>query len=138
MGWLANGKEKNPPPDVSFIASSVAIKGHIEALSDLRLEGKFEGTIHAQRRLIIGEKAEVKGTFYAQELIIAGNLTGKVFVQEILILRESAQVEGEIRAKKIEVSAGAQIRAHCHTGDTLEIPPPSKSQALHAQANKTS
>ncbi|MGQ9862892.1 MAG: bactofilin family protein [Bacteroidia bacterium] len=137
MSWLSNGKEKHLPPDVSFLAPSVTIEGHIEALSDLRIEGKFEGTIHSQRRLIIGEKAEVKGTFYAQELIVAGHLVGKIFVQELLVLRESAHVEGEIFAKKIEVSAGAQIRAHCHTGETPELPPLPKSHVSHAKANKT-
>ena len=81
---------------------------------NLRINGKFEGTLTTKGKLIIGQSAEVKADIIAESLIISGNVRGKIKATENLSLTSTAQVYGEITVPKIAIEEGAIFIGRCN------------------------
>ena len=60
------------PQSANFLSSDVEIKGTLSFGQALTFEGKIEGEIKTQGRVVIGQKAIVQGDVYAGAVVIAG------------------------------------------------------------------
>ena len=47
--------------DISRISAGSVIKGEITSPNDIRIDGSFEGKIVSQAKVVVGEKAVIKG-----------------------------------------------------------------------------
>ena len=47
--------------DISRISAGSSIKGEITSPNDIRIDGNFEGKIISQAKVVVGEKAVIKG-----------------------------------------------------------------------------
>ena len=70
--------------DVSRISAGTTVKGEIISPGDLRIDGNFEGTIRSKGRVVVGEKAVVKGDIICLNVDFCGSMTGNFFVKEPL------------------------------------------------------
>jgi excisionase family DNA binding protein len=80
---------------------------------NLRINGKFEGTLETKGNLTIGQTAMVFANILGDNIIIGGRIRGKVTARERLTLLPSAIVEGDIFPVKLNVAEGAILEGKC-------------------------
>jgi len=87
---------------------------------NLRINGKFEGTLETKGNLAIGQTAVVKAGISGDDIVVAGRIKGEITARKRLTLMPTAIVEGQVRAAKLIVNEGALWEGTCHMfGDYL-------------------
>lgn len=80
---------------------------------NLRINGKFEGTLQTKGNLHIGPGAEVDAHIIGENIVVAGKVKGDIVAKERLTLEPSADVRGEIKTAKLVVLEGAVFEGEC-------------------------
>lgn len=80
---------------------------------NLRINGKFEGTLDSRGTLTIGPTANVKADITGDNIIIGGKVKGRIIARETLTLLPTAVVEGEIYPSKLNIAEGALLEGRC-------------------------
>lgn len=106
---------------VSRISEGTSIKGEINSPYDIRLDGNFEGKLVSAGKVVIGEKACVKGDVVCASMDIYGNLEGNVFVKEVLALKEGCKVKGNLNIRKLIVELDSEFNGNCRMLDESSI-----------------
>lgn len=100
--------------EVSRITRDVVINGNVSSRSDIRVDGRIDGTLLCKGRVVVGEDALIKGTLFSNDTDLWGKIDGDITVRNLLSLKSSSNVTGGIKVKKIQVEIGAQINGTCH------------------------
>ncbi|MEW5757866.1 MAG: polymer-forming cytoskeletal protein [Candidatus Omnitrophota bacterium] len=80
---------------------------------NLKINGKFEGTLETKGNLTISQGAEVKADISGENISIAGKVTGKIIAKGKLFLARTATVSGDINPIKLEIEEGAILEGNC-------------------------
>lgn len=80
---------------------------------NLRINGRFEGTLDTKGALAVGEKAQVKATIHGEEISIAGTVEGTVTASRRLQLTGTARVIGKVSTPKLVIQEGAVLHGSC-------------------------
>lgn len=80
---------------------------------NLRINGRFEGTLDVKGSLTIGSTAVVKANITGDTIIIGGRVKGKLVVKDTLVLLSTAILEGEIFPAKLNIAEGAIFDGEC-------------------------
>ncbi len=80
---------------------------------NLRINGKFEGTLEVKGTLTIGSTAVVNADITGDQLIIGGRAKGKIIARERLVLLSTAVIEGEIFPARLCINEGAVFDGKC-------------------------
>jgi len=80
---------------------------------NLRINGKFEGTLETKGSLTIGPTAIVFADIVGDNIIIGGRIKGRITAKERLTLLPTAIVEGDIYPAKLNVAEGAIFEGDC-------------------------
>ncbi len=100
----------------SFFGPGVTIEGKLEGAADVRIGGKFTGTIEITGNLKIDKGARVAATINAATVTIEGEVEGNVSASAQVKLLESGQVIGDIKAATLTVAAGSCMRGKVEFG----------------------
>ncbi len=76
---------------------------------NLRISGKFEGTLDTKGKLMIGKKADISADITGESISIAGNVTGNIRAFNILKLESTAKLTGDIETAQISIEEGAVL-----------------------------
>ena len=101
--------------DVSRISPGTHIHGDISSEGDIRIDGTFEGRIYSKGRVVIGEKAVIKGDVICGNADLWGRMEGDFFVKDTLSLKESSVIRGNLHTRKFQVDMGASFEGSCQT-----------------------
>jgi len=80
---------------------------------NLRINGKFEGSLDTKGSLTIGEHAHVRANIIGENIVVAGKVTGDVTASSSLGLTATAHLVGDIHAPRLSVSEGAILQGKC-------------------------
>ena len=95
----------------SIFGPGVTIEGKIEGDADVRIGGKFTGSIEISGNLKIDKGARVAATINAATVTIEGEVEGNISASAQVKLLESGQVIGDVKAATVTVAAGARVCA---------------------------
>lgn len=90
------------------LGPSLVVRGTITGAADLRLEGRFEGGVTLDGRVVVGPAAAVAGPVRGAEVEVLGEVLGPV-AGEAVVLRSTARVEGDVRALSLTIDDGAVL-----------------------------
>ena len=76
---------------------------------NLKINGRFEGTLDAKGKLSIGEKAQVKATIKGDAITIRGTVTGDVVATNLVELLSTARVTGKVASPRVIMQDGAVL-----------------------------
>lgn len=110
MSGMRKKKEKTRHGEelsVNIINSSTSTEGNINCQSNIRFDGKHKGEINAANKIVIGEKAIIKGSLIADNIEIFGLVKGDCRARNSITLSSSANYIGNIFTKQIIVLEGA-------------------------------
>ena len=99
--------------DISRISSLTSVRGDISSNTDVRIDGKVEGTLYSTGRIVVGPQASIKGAVLCENLDLRGRVDGDVYVKDTLSLKDSSVVDGSIHVRRLGVEIGAQINGSC-------------------------
>jgi cytoskeletal protein CcmA (bactofilin family) len=80
---------------------------------NLRINGKFEGSLDTRGNLTIGSTAVINADIFGDNIIIGGRVKGKITAKERLTLLPQAVVEGHIYPAKLNIAEGAILQGQC-------------------------
>lgn len=84
---------------------------------NLRINGKFEGSLNTKGKLTIGQAAEVKADIIGERITVAGSVKGNVKATEVVKLLSTAQIAGNIEAPRVSIDEGAIFNGKCRTAE---------------------
>jgi cytoskeletal protein CcmA (bactofilin family) len=103
---------------VNLIASTTVIKGDIVTDSDIRIDGKLEGSLQSKGRLIIGQTGSIHGEITCRSAEIEGIADGKITVAELLSLKTTSKLHGEVVTGQLMIEPGAHFTGQCKMNTT--------------------
>lgn len=116
--------------EVSRISTGTVIKGEINSPNDIRIDGVFEGKIFSKGRVVVGEKAEIKGDIVCDNVDFWGKMTGSLYVRDTLTLKDTCSVNGDLHVQRLVVELGAHFDGTCKMLKEGEFEHVSKPAAL--------
>jgi len=108
-------KKEQPQPapvqEDKVLDVTAAMKGTLrfDDPVNLRINGKFDGTLDTKGKLQIGQKANIKANITGEEISIAGYVEGNIKATKALSLDSSAKLFGDIETPRLAVSEGAVL-----------------------------
>ena len=101
---------------MSVFGPTLRFKGELRAQEDIKIEGRIEGSIHHQQKVVVGNKGEVVATVNAQSVDVDGKVQGDVVAKKSIKVSQSAVVRGNLRAPSVSINEGANFNG----GVTME------------------
>jgi len=99
--------------DVSRISAGSSIKGEITSPNDIRVDGNFEGKIISQAKVVVGEKAVIKGDIICSSCDFWGKIDGNFYVKDTLSLKATGVVNGDLHIRRLQVDLDAVFNGNC-------------------------
>ena len=117
-------KRSRPLSAPSIISADMDIQGAINSKGDIQIDGRLEGDVRSVG-LVIGDKAEIHGEIFAEDVTVRGRVIGRINARKVL-LAPTAHVEGDILHEALAVESGAFFDGNCRRSDNpLGDNPPS-------------
>ncbi len=127
----------------SIISADMTIQGSINSTGDVQIDGRLEGDVHSAG-LVIGDKAEIQGEIFSEEVSVRGKVLGRIRARRVL-LAATAHVEGDILHEALVVESGAFFEGNCRhsdnplgdspAGDSNSRNPPPRIAAMEPEAS---
>ena len=108
-------KRGRPLSAPSIISSDMVINGTLASTGDMQIDGRVEGDVRSVG-LVIGDKAEIHGEIYAEDVTIRGKVVGRIRARKIT-LAATSHVEGDILHEAFSVESGAFFEGNCRHSD---------------------
>lgn len=94
---------------ISIIGPGMHIVGDCDTTDTIRIEGRIEGSVRAEKAVVVGEGGRVTGDIQTQDAVIAGMVKGALDVDSRLELKETCVIDGEIRATRLKLDEGGVV-----------------------------
>lgn len=131
-------KEKGAQPDeiIAFLGKGTEFKGILTYNGTVRIDGKVEGEIITQGKLIVGETAVINAEISAGTVICGGKIAGNIRAAERIHLLSKAVMTGSVNTPNLIIEEGVSFNGKCQMGQeeaaAAEIRP---LQAVGHQSN---
>jgi cytoskeletal protein CcmA (bactofilin family) len=99
----------------SIISADLTVTGTLVSSGDIQIDGVVDGDVRSVG-LVIGEKAEIHGEIFAEELTVRGRVMGRIRARKVQ-LAATSHVEGDILHEAFAVEAGAFFEGNCRHSD---------------------
>jgi cytoskeletal protein CcmA (bactofilin family) len=119
--WGLNAKKKSDlafaaEENFTFLGRDVDFKGVATFDGTVRIDGHFEGEIHAKGSLVLGEHAIIKGLITTGTLVCGGKVHGNITGTDKVQLLKSSVVIGDVRTPRFSMEEGAHFHGLCDMG----------------------
>ena len=99
----------------SIVSADLTVSGTLNTTGDMQIDGIVEGDVRSVG-LVIGEKAELHGEVWAEDVTVRGKVVGRIHARKVL-LAATCHVEGDILHEAFAVEAGAFFEGSCRHSD---------------------
>lgn len=108
-------KEENTTGGLhNTLAAGTTVTGNIITETDFRLDGKVDGDINCNGKIVIGPKGVVTGNIISVNAEILGEVEGSVRVNAKLILKSTAVIKGDVFTQSLEIEPNARFNGVCN------------------------
>lgn len=120
-----NNMSNNESPARNIIGNGTIIKGEIESNGDIRIDGRVEGVLKSNGKVVLGQNGSIEGEMYCKQADLSGRINGKMVVEELASLKSTSRIEGELSTKQLFIEIGAIFTGKCEMGkmDAPKIEP---------------
>ncbi|RMH05978.1 MAG: polymer-forming cytoskeletal protein [Nitrospirae bacterium] len=102
----------------TFLGRGVDFKGIAQFEGTVRVDGRFEGEMHTNDTLIIGEHAVIKGNISGNVVVSGGKVQGNITAHQRVQLFTPAVVIGDIKTPNFSMEEGVYFQGMCDMGVT--------------------
>jgi cytoskeletal protein CcmA (bactofilin family) len=104
------------------IVEGTTIKGDVTTNGDFRIDGKLNGSIKCQGKIVVGQTGTIEGEILCQNADLSGIVNAKVTVDELLTLKSTARLKGEVNTAKLSIEPGAVFTGTCNMDGGVKKP----------------
>lgn len=101
---------------VSIIARGMRVEGDCSTEGTLRVEGRVEGSVQADKAVVVGAEGVVVGDIRTQDAVVAGRIEGSIVADSRLELQAGSHVEGDIRSRRVKLEEGGLVDGRIEMG----------------------
>lgn len=120
-----NNEDKRSTTDFvtssNLVALETIIVGDIVTQGNIRIEGKVDGSLFSQNKIVIGDSAHVTGSIQGVEAEVSGHIDGEIRCEGTLYLKKTAYINGDISASKLIIENGAVFNGRCNMSGSSDI-----------------
>ena len=113
-----NNMSNNESPARNIIGNGTIIKGEVESNGDIRIDGRVEGILKSNGKIVLGQNGSIEGDIFCKQADLSGKVHGKLFVEELTSMKSTSRVEGELNTKQLYIEIGAIFTGKCEMGKT--------------------
>jgi len=121
----------------TIIGPNTSLTGDIETGGFTRIDGSIRGDVRAKGRVVIGERARVKGNVTGTNITIGGVVCGNIVSDGPLVILSTAIVIGDIITRRIQADDGCFINGSVAVCSTDERWTKTMSEHKDAQGIKS-
>lgn len=103
-------------PGLTIIAVGTRIVGEVRSNGVVKIEGEVEGTVRAERQVLIAKGGRVDGDVITREAILGGEVTGSVTSEERVEVQTGSVVNGDIATERLVVQEGGEVNGQVRMG----------------------
>ena len=97
----------------SIIGEGSEFKGEFKINGLLRIDGKFQGTIETNGKVLIGQSGDAVTDIKARLVVVGGNVRGNIFATERVIFLSSGKINGNIITPSLIMEDGVKFEGNC-------------------------
>ncbi|HMB69157.1 MAG TPA: polymer-forming cytoskeletal protein [bacterium] len=124
------GKKPGLGPDngeaTSVIGENSVFEGTFEVTGNLRVDGKFSGTLNVTETVQVGSNGFVDADVKTRNAVVAGTIRGNLNASEKITLQSGSRLEGEMVTSKLVIEEGVSFQGSCNTAKGGVAAPPKK------------
>lgn len=94
---------------VSVLGGGMTVTGDVTGEGELRIEGRVEGSVKTNGRVIIEPSGQVEGGVEAGEVVASGKVSGKISAKSAIRLKKGCKVEADVQAPVVELEEGGVL-----------------------------
>jgi cytoskeletal protein CcmA (bactofilin family) len=137
MMGLKSSREENVQTVLhNILAVGTSVKGDITTEVDFRLDGKIEGNILCNGKIVIGPKGFIIGNIMSVNAEIMGHVEGSLKISGKLTFKSTAVVKGDIQTQTLEVEPNAIFNGTCVMSASQAAGQAQQSQNNHPQQGR--
>jgi cytoskeletal protein CcmA (bactofilin family) len=118
---------------MSLQGRTLAIRGNIECVEDVLIEGRIEGHIWNENHVVtIGADASVTGDIVARQITVRGAVEGTLMATGRVDIMDEARVVGRVLSKKLTLAEGGLFQGKAepqHLDAALKVARHRRSEA---------
>lgn len=92
----------------TVLGTNCEVEGTLRVTANVRLDGKFKGTLDITGNVLVGETGNIEADIHAKNVSIAGAVRGNISGKKVQILR-TGRIWGDISATALSTEEGAFI-----------------------------
>lgn len=115
------GKSNDLSDHATIISKYTLIKGGINTKGSLFIDGKFEGSIIAERSLTIGENGEVIGNISGVELLTVGGLLDGIITAQNVHILSTGTIIGTLQYENLTIDNNGVFEGQGNKKDSILI-----------------
>ncbi len=101
---------EKPSKNITILGSDTEFDGVLEFTDNLKISGKFRGTIHSNGNLEIDKAALcVVDKISASSVVISGSVQGNVYAQERIEMCNGSKVSGNIETARLRIADNVEF-----------------------------
>ncbi len=105
-----------PRGSESIVAAGLTIEGKIEGSGNVRVAGRFKGSVNVKGELTIEPGACIDGEVRADTVFVGGEVRGQIVSTTLIEFKESGTLLGDLKAGSLTVAAGSKMRGKVEFG----------------------
>jgi cytoskeletal protein CcmA (bactofilin family) len=94
----------------TIVGEDSYFKGSLNTQRSIRIDGVFEGDIHCQGQVIVGEGSKVTASIVAKQVVVSGEVNGSIEAISGLYISKTGRVYGDISGDQLTIEEGAIYR----------------------------
>jgi cytoskeletal protein CcmA (bactofilin family) len=106
---MAGSNKKNDFLVNTIIGPNTSVIGDVESGGFTRVDGSLRGSLSAQGRVIVGERARMKSSITGTSVTVGGVVYGNILASEQVVILATALVLGDIITRRIQADEGCLI-----------------------------
>jgi cytoskeletal protein CcmA (bactofilin family) len=106
---MAQGSSSGDYSINTIIGPHTSLTGDIESGGFTRIDGSIRGDVKAKGRVVVGERARMKGNVSGTNITIGGVVVGNVIADGHLIILATALVIGDVITRRIQADDGCFV-----------------------------
>ena len=98
----------------AYLGVDALFKGTLNFEGTVRIDGKFEGHVHTNDTLIVGETGDVIADVDAGTVICKGRMKGTIVASKKVEMHPSSKIKGNVQTPALNIELGAVLDGNCN------------------------
>ena len=125
---------------MSLQGRTIAIRGSVECVEDVLIEGRIEGHIWNEHHVVtVGADAVVTGDIVARQITVRGAVEGTLMATGRIDILDEARVVGRVLSQKLMLAEGGLLQGKAepqHLEAALKVARHRRTEAAAGDAGK--